>query len=82
MTTVKLDMKDPATKAVVDGWADNTEYVIRTGAGPNRATAEVVDTEESDTEGEGEAPGAPEAGAGGPGPAAVKAAMAGPMMGR
>jgi len=73
MTTVKLDMKDPATKAVVDGWADNTEYVIRTGAGPNRAMAEVVKPEESPEE------EAPEEGASEPGPAAVKSAMGGPM---
>lgn len=65
---VKLDMKDPATKAIVDGWTDNTEYVIRTGAGPTRATAEVVDTEE-------EEPAAPEETSEAPGPAAVKAAM-------
>lgn len=72
---VKLDMKDPATKAVVDGWADNTEYVIKTGAGLNRATAEVVEPEEE----EEEVPEAPEEAAAEPGPAAVKAAMAGPM---
>lgn len=70
---VKLDMKDPATKAVVDAWADNTEYVIRTGAGPNRATAEVVEPEEE----EPEAPETPAEGASAPGPSAVKAAMAG-----
>ena len=74
MTTVKLDMRDPATKAAVDGWADNTEYVIKTGAGPNRATAMVVEPEESMEEEE-----APEEGASEPGPAAVKSAMGGPM---
>ena len=71
---IKLDMKDPATKAVVDGWADNTEYVIRTGSGPNRATAEVVEPEESPEE------ETTEEAASAPGPAAVKAAMAGPAM--
>jgi hypothetical protein len=71
MATVKLDLRDPATKAVVDGWEDDTEYVIRTGEGPNRAVCEVVDTEEEEpAPEEGGAPAAP-------GPAAVSAAMGG-----
>lgn len=61
MATVKLDMRDPDTKAVVNGWADDTEYTIRTGSGPNRAIAEVVEspeeeettTPETETESEG-----------------------------
>jgi len=72
-STVKLDVKDPATKAVVDSWEDDTEYVIRTGTGPTRNVCTVVDTEEPDTE--EEAP-TPEEEAN-PGAAAVKSAMGG-----
>lgn len=43
---VTLDMADPATKQLVDGWADNTEYTVtmtvRTGAGAKRNQLEVV----------------------------------------
>lgn len=75
MATVKLDVNDPATKAVVDGWEDDTEYVIRTGEGPNRATCEVVDQEEPDED--GEPPTEEEAPSESPGAAAVKSAMMG-----
>ena len=71
MATVKFDMRDPETKAVVEGWADNTEYTILTGAGPARSIAQVVDTavEEEPIEEPGEEVVPP------PGPAAVKKAM-------
>lgn len=46
MATVKFDMRDPETKATVEGWTDNTEYTIRTGMGPRRALAEVVEAPE------------------------------------
>lgn len=41
-----FDMADEGVKAMVDGWADSTEYTatvtIKTGAGPQRNVAEVV----------------------------------------
>lgn len=70
MPTVKFDMSDPETKAVVDGWADNTEYTIRTGEGATRFIAEVLD-EEMDEENVAE--DVEEAGP--PGPRAIKNAM-------
>jgi hypothetical protein len=41
-----FDMADEGVKAMVDGWADNTEYTatvtVKTGAGPQRNVAEVT----------------------------------------
>lgn len=41
-----FDMADDGVKAMVDGWADNTEYTatvtVKTGAGPQRNVAEVT----------------------------------------
>ena len=41
-----LDMADPATKQLVDGWLDATEYTVtmtvRTGTGTSRNQCEVV----------------------------------------
>lgn len=82
MATVKLDMRDPVTKEVVSSWADNTEYTIRTGVGPNRAIAEVVEApeepegeemegEETETESEMPTPGP----ASSPGATVMKKAM-------
>jgi hypothetical protein len=74
-STVTLDMADPATKALVDGWADNTEYTVtmtvRTGAGAKRNQLEVVGPVE-ETEPEPEVEEAPTES---PGPAAVQQAM-------
>ena len=79
MATVKLDMRDPETKAIVEGWADDTEYTIRTGTGPSRAIAEVVEapeeTGEEDTEMEMEGGMAPPSQSTSPGATAVKKAM-------
>lgn len=45
-STMVFDMSDEGVKAMVDGWADNTEYeatvVVKTGAGPQRNVAEVT----------------------------------------
>lgn len=50
MATVKFDMRDPETKKVVDGWADDTEYTIRTGIGRDRAMATVIEPEAEEAE--------------------------------
>jgi len=48
-STIVFDMADPGVKAVVDGWADNTEYEVtmkvKTGAGAQRNVSEVVSME-------------------------------------
>lgn len=45
-STMVFDMSDEGVKAMVDGWADNTEYTatvtVKTGAGPQRNVAEVT----------------------------------------
>lgn len=80
-STLNLDMADPATKQLVDGWADNTEYTVtmtvKTGAGAQRHVATVV----GPVEAEEPEPVEEEAPTEAPGPAAVKQAMSmgGPM---
>lgn len=53
-STMVLNMADPGVKKIVDGWADNTEYEatvkIRTGAGPQRNVAEVIEFIPEDAE--------------------------------
>jgi len=51
-TQVIFDMTEPDTKALIDGWADNTEYTVsirlKTGAGENRNVAQALEvTDES-----------------------------------
>lgn len=56
-------MADPGVKAMIDGWADNTEYTatvtVKTGAGPQRNVAEVTSFQ-SDDDAEEEKPEEPE----------------------
>lgn len=53
-STMVFDRSDPGVKKMVDGWADNTEYEaavkIRTGAGPQRNVAEVIEFIPEDAE--------------------------------
>lgn len=56
MTTIVFDMADPDIKALIDGWADDTEYTVtlkvRTGAGENRNVASVIDVQAEEMESE------------------------------
>lgn len=83
-STLTFDMKDPETKALVDGWADNSDYTVtltvRTGTGPRRNVATVVGPIE-ETEAEVEEEVVEEEAEAAPGPAAVSAAMGSAMGG-
>ena len=67
MATIKFDLTDPSTKAVVESWEPNTQYGVLTGDNPADGTAETVEEETEPEQASAEAPG----------PAAVKAAMGG-----
>ena len=53
-STLTFDTSEPDTKALVDGWADDTEYTVtvrlKTGSGEARNAATVLElTDESET---------------------------------